>query len=35
MSKAVLISINPKWFCVAKDRLNNIDASGQIGMFTQ
>lgn len=26
--------INKKWFDIAKDRLNNIDASGQIGMFT-
>lgn len=26
--------INKKWFDIAKNRLRNIDASGQIGMFT-
>lgn len=26
--------INKKYFKIAQDRLNNIDANGQIGMFT-
>lgn len=28
------IEINPKWYKVAIDRLNNVQADGQITMFT-
>lgn len=32
--KYIGFEINEKWFNIAKDRLNNIDATGQFSMFT-
>lgn len=29
-----LVIIDPKWAQIASDRLNNIDATGQISLFT-